>query len=261
MGDDPNRAGQLAALDRHRGRELAAAPADRPRRPLPDPPARRRTTDVEETLSALTDLVRSGQGARDRVVDLPRLGDRRGAVGRRAAGPRALPHRAAAVLDRQPRHRARGAAGRASATAWARWCGARSRWGCSPAATARARRPTAPRMKLRARPPDPRAQARRRRGAHPARREGRDLADPPGDGVRRGPPGGDLGDHRAAHDGAPRRPARGRGGHPRRRGPRPHRRDRPAGHRRRPGRRVLRAAGHRGGPRCADVPSTERSAA
>ena len=53
------------------------------------------------------------------------------------------------------------------------------------------------------------AQARCRRGARAARRRGRASPDPPGARVRDPPPGGHRGDHRPAHDGAPRVPARG----------------------------------------------------
>ncbi len=52
------------------------------------------------------------QGPRDRRVEDSRLRHRRGPMGRRAARPGAVPHRAAALLDPQPRHRARGAAHR-----------------------------------------------------------------------------------------------------------------------------------------------------
>ena len=38
-------------------------------------------TDIDETLGALTDLVRAGQGALHRLLDVPAEPDRRGAVG------------------------------------------------------------------------------------------------------------------------------------------------------------------------------------
>ena len=47
-------------MDRPGGRELAAAPEHRLDRPLPDPPPGART-DTDETLGALTDLVRQGK--------------------------------------------------------------------------------------------------------------------------------------------------------------------------------------------------------
>ena len=59
------------------------------------------------------------------------------------------------------------------------------------------------------------AQARRRRGARPARRGGGDHADPARDRVRPQPPGRHLADHRAAHHGAAREPARRRRRRPR----------------------------------------------
>ena len=76
-------------------------------------------TDIDETLGALTDLVRAGQGALHRLVDVPGEPDRRGAVGRRAPRPRALRLRAAALLAARARHRGRRAARPAGATAWA----------------------------------------------------------------------------------------------------------------------------------------------
>ena len=63
------------------------------------------------------------------------------------------------------------------------------------------------------RPEHPRepGQARRRRRARAAGRRLGHLADPHGAGVRHPPPGGHGGDHRPAHDGAARVPARGGG--------------------------------------------------
>ena len=58
-----------------------------------------RSTDIDETLGALTDLVAPGQDPLLRLVDVPGARDRRGAVGGRAPRPRALRLRAAAVLD------------------------------------------------------------------------------------------------------------------------------------------------------------------
>ena len=63
-------------------------------------------TDIDETLGALTDLVRAGKVRYIGSSTFPASADRRGAVGRRAARARALRLRAAAVLD--PRARDRG---------------------------------------------------------------------------------------------------------------------------------------------------------
>ena len=110
MGDDPNHRGNsrrwLVQEVENSLRRLQTDHLDLYQIHRPDP-----DTDVEETLSALTDLVRSGKVRAIGVVDLPRVRHRRGPVGRRAARPRALPHRAAPVLDPQPRHRARGPPG------------------------------------------------------------------------------------------------------------------------------------------------------
>ena len=61
-------------------------------------------TDIDETLGALTDLVHAGQGPLHRLLDVPRLADRRGAVDRPRAWPRAVRLRAAALLDPRARH-------------------------------------------------------------------------------------------------------------------------------------------------------------
>ena len=66
---------------------------------------------------ALTDLVRQARCG-DRLLDVPRRADRRGAVGRRAPAASGSA-RAAAVLDLRARHRGVGAAHLRSATAWA----------------------------------------------------------------------------------------------------------------------------------------------
>ena len=56
-------------------------------------------TDIDETLGALTDLVRAGKIRYFGSSTFPRRRDRRGAVDGRAARPRAVRLRAAAVLD------------------------------------------------------------------------------------------------------------------------------------------------------------------
>ena len=59
MGDDPNEFGN-SPLDRARGREQPAPARNGLDRPLPDPPPEL-DTDIDETLGALTDLVRAGK--------------------------------------------------------------------------------------------------------------------------------------------------------------------------------------------------------
>jgi hypothetical protein len=65
---------------------------------------------VEETLSALSDLIRTAKVRAIGTSTFPASGNRRGAVGRRAARTRAS-DRAATVLDPHPEHRTRDAAG------------------------------------------------------------------------------------------------------------------------------------------------------
>ena len=109
MGDDPNQFGNsrrwIVAEVENSLRRLGTDWIDlyQIHRPELD-------TDIDETLGALTDLVRAGQGALHRQLDLPAERDRRGPVGRRAARARALRLRAAAVLDPRARRRGRRAA-------------------------------------------------------------------------------------------------------------------------------------------------------
>ena len=180
-----------------------------------------RTTDVEETLGALTDLVQQGK--------VRYIGSSSYSAGEiveaqwtaREPRPAALPHRAAAVLAARPRHRARRPADRpAPRHGHPHLQPARRRLAVGqldrrqladlarPAAAGRALRHVA------AREP---AQARSRRAARQGRRRRRPVDDRAGDRLRRQPPGRDLGDHRPAHDGAAREPAARRRRHARRR--------------------------------------------
>ena len=174
-------------------------------RPEPD-------TDIDETLGALTDLVRAGQGPLHRLLDVPGVADRRGAVGRARPRPRALRLRAAAVLDARPR-RSRPTCCRPAARygmgviPWSPlaggWLSGKWRKGAGRAGRRRARERMLPQRYDLSIPAQP-AQARRRRRARAARRGGGHDADPARARVRHPPPGGDRGDHRPAHDGAAR---------------------------------------------------------
>ena len=196
----------------------------------------REDTDVEETLSALTDLVRAGQDPLLRLLDVPGEPDRRGAVGRARPRPGALQDRAAAVQHARARDRGRRPAHRAA-----------PRHGRDPVEPARGR------LALRAATARARdaADVARARTACPHRYdlslpgnqrkfEAADalgaLADEVGIPLIEiaiafviNHPAVTCGDHRPAHDGAPRVPAAGGDAHARRRAARPHRRDRPAG--------------------------------
>ena len=191
-------------------------------------------TDIDETLGALTDLVRAGQGPLHRVVDVPGQPDRGGPVGRRAARARALRLRAAALLDAGARDRGatccpRCVRHRMGAIAWSPlaggWLSGKWRKGADDLSSRRSA--MIPRA-LRPLDPGQPAQARRRRRARPAGRRGRHHADRDGARVRDPPPGGHRRDHRPAHDGAPRVAARRRRRRADRRRARPHRRDRAA---------------------------------
>ena len=60
------------------------------------------STDIEETLWVLTDLVSQGKDPRVRVLDLPGRGHRDRVLRRRAARIREVPDRATSVLADQP---------------------------------------------------------------------------------------------------------------------------------------------------------------
>ena len=118
MGADPNMAGGSRRWIIRECENSLRRLEHRLHRPVPDAPARARHRHRRDARRA--DRPRApGQGALPRQLDVPGVGDRRGAVGGRAAPARAVRVRAAAVLDPRPRHRGRRAARRASATAWA----------------------------------------------------------------------------------------------------------------------------------------------
>ena len=133
MGDDPNHRGNSRRWIVHGGRELACARLQTDHIDLyqihrPDP-----TTDVDETLSALTDLVRSGKvraiGSStfpaSEIVEAQWVAERRGLERFRTEQP---PY---SILDRGIEREVLPVC--RSATAWARSSGARSPAACSPA--------------------------------------------------------------------------------------------------------------------------------
>ena len=109
MGDDPNEFGNSRRwIVREVENSLRRLGTDwidlyQIHRPEPD-------TDIDETLGALTDLVRAGKIRYFGCSTFPAEPIVRGALGRRAARARALRHRAAALLHAGPRDRARRAA-------------------------------------------------------------------------------------------------------------------------------------------------------
>ena len=216
MGDDPNQRGNSPPLDRRaRSRTRCAGSSTdwidlyQIHRPEPD-------TDIEETLGALTDLVHQGKVRYIGSSTFPAVADRRGAVGR------ARPRPASASSPSSRRTRCSCAASRTTCCPtcprhgmgvipWSPlaggWLSGRWRKGPEPPASTRAERLPAA---LRPLAPGQPAQARGRRRARAARRGGRPDADPAGARLRAPPPGGHRADHRPAHDGAPRVPARRR---------------------------------------------------
>ena len=176
----------------------------------PDP-----ATDIDETLGALTDLVRAGKIRYFGSSTFPAHRDRRGAVGR----PSAAGVSGSCASSRRTRSWCAASrptcCRRARSTAWASSRGAR--WpaaGCR-AVTARARtlptRHRAQRAPGALRPRRCPANQRKLEAAEElgaARRGGRASAGRAGGRLRARAPGGHLRDHRAAHDGAAGDPAR-----------------------------------------------------
>ena len=241
-GEGPQRAGQLAPLDHDRVRPQPDPARHRLHRPLPNPPAVARHRHRRDARRA----DRSGARRQDpllRQLHLPGPRDRRGAVGGRAAGPGALRHRAAAVLDPRAQHRE----GRAPHVREVRHGRAVVEPPGGRVALGRVRPGQGEHE-----PPRRRAAAPLRHGAagQPGQARGRDQADrgggrrrPPSDSagarLRARPPGGDVAHHRAAHHGAPGVAATGARAAAELRRARPDRRHRRAGHRpERAGRRL-----------------------
>ena len=134
MGDGLERLG--ASTSRQALRRVARAPADRPHRPLPLPPPRRRHA-VRRDARRDGGARRRRAGARDRLLELLGRADRRG---RRAGARRTAAPRFVAVQNEYSLLRARG---RATTCCRSRsdWASAssrtsRSRAACSPASTA-----------------------------------------------------------------------------------------------------------------------------
>ena len=157
-------------------------PADRLDRPLPDPSLGSRDRSRGDARRADGSPAR-GQDPLPRLVDLSAVCDRRGPVGGRAARPRALRVRAAAVLDPRAGHRDGGAAdvralrhGRDPVEP----TGRRLALGQVPQGKRRDEPPSGADPGT-LRPLDPRepAEARRGRAARAGRRPGRDQPDPP----------------------------------------------------------------------------------
>ncbi len=105
----PQPPGLVPALDHAGGGEQPPPARHRPHRPLPGPPPRPHHRHRRHPRRPVRPRP-PGQGAGHRQLHLPGRADRRGPVGGRAAGPRALPLRAAAVLDLRAGHRDRRAA-------------------------------------------------------------------------------------------------------------------------------------------------------
>ena len=254
MGEDPNQCGQLAPLDHPRVREQPAPARHRPHRPLPDPPPRPDDRHRRDARRARPTSCTQGKVRYLGSSTFPASRDRRGAVGGRAPRPRAVRLRAAAVLDPRPR------ASRPTCCRPAQrygmgvipwsplaggWLSGKWRKGADDLdqppgrAASRSLRPVAC--------PGNQAQARRRRRARRSSPTRPGITpDPPGARVRAQPPGG----HRRRSSARARwSSSRASSARPTstldRRRPRPHRRDRPARHQLQPGRRRLRAAGHR----------------
>ena len=207
----------------------------------PDP-----TTDIDETLGALTDLVRQGKVryigsssfSGSQIVEAQWVArDRRLERFRTEQPPYSLLVRVA-ELDVLPAAQRHGMGILTYSPLAGGWLS--GSWSADSSPTSPARQRLAARFDM-SMPENQRkleAVEQLAQVADDARR----AADRAGHRVRRQPPGGDLGDHRAAHHGAARQPAARRRRHARRRGPRPHRRDRQTRRQPQPGRHQLRRA-------------------
>ena len=85
MGEDPNRRGGSPRWITRAVEDSLRRLGTDSHRPLPDAPRRPRDTDIDETLGRPVRPGARGQGPGHRLLELPRRGDRRGPVGRRAA--------------------------------------------------------------------------------------------------------------------------------------------------------------------------------
>ena len=207
MGDDPNQQGNSRRwIIREVEASLRRLQTDyidlyQIHRPSPD-------TDIEETLSALTDLMRAGKvraiGSStfpaSEIVEAQWVAERRGLARFRTEQP---PY---SILDRGIEREVLPVCERygMGVMVW------------SPLAkgmlTGRYRKgqplPDSLRVKYLPKQMSDEAQSGCGRAAHPAGGGGRAVADAHGDGLRDGAPGRDVGDSRPAHDGAARRSAR-----------------------------------------------------
>ena len=212
MGEGPNRGGNsrrwILTEVENSLRRLRTDWIDLYQIHRPDP-----TTDIEETLSVLTDLVQQGKIRAFGCSSFPAEEIVEAHVRLRTPRPRPVPHRAAAVLDPGPRHRDLGPAGLPPL-----------RHGRADLEPARVRVPDRqvpqePARRPLQRPPDDpagtvrpgqrrvRRQARHRRAAGRPRRRARLHPPPARDRLHRDPPGRHLGHPGPAHDGTARQPA------------------------------------------------------
>ena len=178
---DPNMRGNSRRWIMQEVEDEPATPADRLDRPVPDPPPGSRT-DHEETLGALTDLVRRARCAtsarrRTRRRRSSRPNGWRSGAASSGSSASSRPTRSSCAASRRRCCR------RASATAWASSRGARSPAAGCPGGTGRARdiEPPAARIPAPLRPLDAREPARSSTPWTPraARRRGGPELDPP----------------------------------------------------------------------------------
>ena len=204
MGDEPNQRGNSGAGSWPRSRTRCAA--CRPtHRPLPDPPARPRHRHRGNAFGAVRPDPQPARSARSGPLRCPPR-----TSSRPSGSPSGAAWNASAPSNRPTRSSTAASSPRCcpspSATAWARWCGARSRRA--------AHRPIRKGQQTDLRRADmlhaasATSPAGRRRAAHPGRRAGGTAADAPRDGVCDRPSRRDQRAHRPAHHGATRRPAR-----------------------------------------------------
>ena len=221
MGDDPNQFGNSRRwIIREVEDSLRRLKTDwidlyQIHRPEPD-------TDIDETLGALTDLVRQGKvryiGSStfpaSQIVEAQWVARERGRERFVCEQPPYSLLARGVEADVLPTCLRHGMGVIPWSPLGGGWLSGRWRKGADAPESTRARADARPLRPLRPRQP---AQARGRRRARQARRRGGHDADRDGARVRDQPPRRDGRDHRAAHAGAARVPARRRGGRARRR--------------------------------------------
>ncbi|HYB29503.1 MAG TPA: aldo/keto reductase [Solirubrobacteraceae bacterium] len=246
MGDDPNQRGGsrrwIITEVENSLKRLGTDWIDLYQVHRPDP-----ETDVEETLSALTDLVRQGKVryigsssySAGEIVEAQWTARARNLQRFRTEQPPYSLLVRGIELDVLPTARRHGMGILTYSPLAGGWLS--GRWSAQATLTSPARQRLVARFDMTL--PENRRKLQATEALGGAGRRGRPIAHRPGHRLRGQPPCRDLSDHRTADDGATRQPAARRRCDPRRHPARSHRRNRPARRQHQPRRHELRRAG------------------